>query len=426
MMRRSTLPDPRFRAENAGVHVALPIRICFLVFIFTIPFETVDVFGIVQLVTLAKAVGFLLALMACLQPTVCFRPPPAAFWFFAFYLVVYFLGGLYHVESDELPPGALTLAQNLVLFWIASNILRHPGMIRWTLVVLVATMALLSILALYGGIGMETAVSGRRTALGQDHNYMGFLYGLGIVAVLGLMAGRWRTWMWTAVAIPLLLLFGGHWAATGSRGAMAAILAAVATFAVTGTGWTGRFKMLALGTAGIAVLGLLILRSEVAVRRWEAVREGQTGQRVEITEQCLRMVLAKPVFGWGAKQHLEELAFRQRERFDVMDTHSDVFWALTATGIVGGIPFCIGLLLPLLAAWNGRRSVLGPTVLALTIGMLVMGMTVNFHKRKIAWVIMAAATTMAPVTLVNRRLTTRALTPPAGLAGASLSREPNV
>lgn len=382
----------------AEVHVALPIRACFLLFVFAIPFETIDVLGLVQVMTIAKFVGYVLAVLACLQPRACLRTPPAAFWWFGAYLAIYFVRGLPYVEANELPLGVTTVAQNLLLFYIASNVLRHRGMIRWTLATFVVAMALVALLANFGGAAMESPTSGRRTALGQDHNYLGFIYGMAVIAVLGLMAGRWRSWVWALSAVPLLALLGAQWVATGSRGAMLATVVGVAALAVTGRGWTGKAKMLILAAFGVAALGWMVLRSEVAIERWKAIGKGQTGLRVEITQECTDMVLRRPVFGWGANRHLEELASRFPDRFQVLDTHSDLFWALTATGLVGGVPFAIGLFLPLRSAFRNRATPLGPAVLALMVAMLVMGLTVNFHKRKAAWVIMAMACAVGATT----------------------------
>ena len=71
-----------------------PIRWCFLLFVFSLPYENISYGSYENEFTYVKFMGMILAAMAIMQPWVCFAWPPKAFWFFLAYLAVYTVRGL--------------------------------------------------------------------------------------------------------------------------------------------------------------------------------------------------------------------------------------------------------------------------------------------------------------------------------------------
>jgi O-antigen ligase len=71
------------------------------------------------------------------------------------------------------------------------------------------------------------------------------------------------------------------------------------------------------------------------------------------------------------------------------DTHNDLMWVLTATGLAGGVFFIGGLWLCGWGAWKGRRGPAGPLPVALMLTLMVIIMTGSLHRRKPFWLILS-------------------------------------
>src|SRR5712691_11900641 len=67
------------------------VRWTFLLFVFTIPFEAINLEAIRGASSLSRLAGLLFFSTCLLYPKVCFRRPPQALWWFAGYASVYVL-----------------------------------------------------------------------------------------------------------------------------------------------------------------------------------------------------------------------------------------------------------------------------------------------------------------------------------------------
>jgi hypothetical protein len=107
----------------------------FLLFVFTIPFEFIDLDALRGVASLARIVGLLFFSTCFIYPKICFRRPPQALWWFAGYVAVYVLNGLFiPKEYANLFSGRFqTLIQLLVFCWIASTLLQEEKFARHTL-----------------------------------------------------------------------------------------------------------------------------------------------------------------------------------------------------------------------------------------------------------------------------------------------------
>lgn len=195
-------------APSASTRVFPFIRWAFYVFLFLIPFEMVYIPGLAtEMFTMAKWAGILFALVACLQPNVCYARPPWAFWCFLTYVVVFLLVGLLGntLYTEYTLWNSLTVLQCLILFWVGHNLMKDKqGMTGALMAIVAATLLLSALMAL--GIAQtvdEYDVEERVSALGEDPNYIGYVYSVAMLIVLNLAFGRKATSRWG------LLMWGG-------------------------------------------------------------------------------------------------------------------------------------------------------------------------------------------------------------------------
>jgi O-antigen ligase len=104
------------------------------------------------------------------------------------------------------------------------------------------------------------------------------------------------------------------------------------------------------------------------------------------------MFLEKPTLGWGPVANTYELAARIGERDrPLRAAHNIVLELLTATGIIGTIPFLLGGWLGIRAAWRSRRGPHGVLPLALFCSVLISNMSGDWIAAKLIWVVLAYA-----------------------------------
>jgi len=183
---------------------------------------------------------------------------------------------------------------------------------------------------------------------------------VGLLALCGLAFGRQRS---DLKALLLMVFCSGLLALeivrTGSRGSIVALIMSLMAFPLKKT---KRFaSKLGIVLAGILVVGFLVWASfsiKSVRERWESTFEtGETAGRNTIYSNALDMFLEKPILGWGPVTHRAELGSRLGLPF--RDTHNLYLYILTETGILGGIPFFIGLWLCLQSAWKARDGFQG-------------------------------------------------------------------
>jgi O-antigen ligase len=368
--------------------------------VFSLPIETV---ALDAPITATRLLGYLFCLTTLLQPGLCFRGPPAAFWCFATFLGGYAtLGAFQPLEYlEEVLERLFTFTQLLVLFWISSNVMRDREVVRGALLTLGVSGAVFAALQLAGVTGAARSIE-RASALGQNPNEVAGIFALGLLALLGLAyAGeRGPTWL-RLFGWPLYLLLGLAIIQTGSRGGLAALGAGLVALLFAGGGPRLRARNALIVLASLGVLLVVAYFSEGTRYRWEqALESGDLAHREQLYPAAWGMFLEKPLLGWGPVTHLYELGGRVawvhwQEQHLWRDTHALVFYLVTATGILGAIPFIAGLVLCWRAAWQARRGPEGPTPLALVVVILVMNLVNTWIFLKVAWVLMAYAVASA-------------------------------
>jgi O-antigen ligase len=137
---------------------------------------------------------------------------------------------------------------------------------------------------------------------------------------------------------------------------------------------------------------LLVVKSDVMLGRLAKVPEGSFSQRENIFPTLLGMVREKPLLGWGPITNKYELARRLGDAVhDRRDAHNIMLEVLTASGLLGAIPFCLGLWLCVQSAWAARASPRGVVPLALLLAVLAGNMSENRIAGPLLWLILGCA-----------------------------------
>jgi len=383
------------------------VRWALYVTVFLIPLEWPDRFPF-EVSTIA---GSAFLLMTLLQPTTCYRLLPWAMVAFAAYFGVEQLA--FTLRAPEYPGGLYLaeVAKSSLLFllwalfgWVCFNLLRQESIYRGVLRALILGCVVRAALPILG-IGRTAHVQGtggeRVTALGQNANQSAHVLAIGLLALIGLAyiqpkgPGRLRVLGWGAVG-----LIGIGMVATGSRGGLVVFSIGMLVYLSTGRTLRTRMRNLAIGCVGFALMLLLVVKSDVMLGRLAKVPEGSFSQRENIFPTLVGMVREKPLLGWGPITNKYELARRLGDAVhDRRDAHNIMLEVLTASGLLGAIPFCLGLWLCVQAAWTARASPRGVVPLALLLAVLAGNMSENRIAGPLLWLILGCA--LASGTLVT-------------------------
>ena len=392
MTKRRSEPQ----APPAAPRVHRVIRCAFYVFIISLPFEYPNRSFPVETTTITCAL-FLLAVLY--QPRVCFRRfPGAAAWFVGFlyaFLVSFVVnGGQY---EDEVQKFFLLMLQLLMLLWAGYNVLRDEEVFSKAPVMLVVACTVRAVLQMLniGTSHVAEWVGGERVSmLGQNSNQSAMMMAAGLIALIGLgYAGsapwrRLRLLIWPAAALIGLAIIQN-----GSRGGVIALAMGVMTFTLGGSGMWSRIRS---ASVVVLALGLLIwasYNSEAMRNRFQQTAStGYMAGRERLYPELVHMFVERPILGFAPIANKYVLGGRvPQQHVPRRDAHNLFLEVMTATGIVGLIPFMLGLWLPWRAAWRARRGPPGILPLALLVNVLMANMSGNWLAAPLLWFIMAYA-----------------------------------
>ena len=394
------------------------VRWAFAVFLFSIPFETLEI-GLGQgNFSLSRLTGYVFILVACLQPKTSFRRFPAVFWWFSLYLSVYVFAALYEGPEYrvEIIVQLLTLVQMLVLLWISSNLLRSEQTVRHVLGAFAGACVFLSALQLLGITSVVYHSSDHRiSALDENPNIIAAVLALGLL-ILVTFARDGRLRPFTLLAWPCGLLIIIAIVDTGSRGVPVALAAGVMALVLAESAKRTRVRNALVVLFVLGALGWLSFQDETVRDRWfRTFEQGSMAGREQRFPAAWQMFLERPLVGWGPVANIKELAVR----IDMPggDPHNLYLWVLTEVGVVGAIPYFVGLLSCLLAAWRGRHGPQGILPLALLLTVLVNNMSTSWQTRKPHWLVLGYALAAVPWPAIRRLVI-----PAWARAGASLQQ----
>ncbi|HEX7120773.1 MAG TPA: O-antigen ligase family protein [Gemmatimonadaceae bacterium] len=380
-----------------AVRVNPVVRLALYFFVISIPFEMPERPLPLEVPTLTGLVALLAG--ALLHPSVAFRRIPWAVRWFGIYLWIFL--GIVVIGANEHTGLSLRLfahiSQSALLLWMAFNLMADARVVRGVLIAIVVSCTVRACLQ-WLGIG-ETAravyTGGERVTLfGQNANLSAIILSVGLVTVIGLHATRAR-WLPRAglLAWPLAALMGIAIIQTGSRGGLACAAAGLLVLAFRGRTPARVALNVVAGAIGITALIWGALQSDVMRARIELTTvSGDLAGREVIYPAGLAMFVERPLLGWGPIDNQFEIARRiQDPHLPRRDAHNLVLELVTATGIVGAVPFLIGLGLIVRAAWRARHGALGSLPLAMLATVFMGSVSGTWIASKILWLSMAIA-----------------------------------
>jgi O-antigen ligase len=381
-------------ALRDAVQVNLMVRVALYLYILSIPFEWPGRPIPVEIPTLT---GAFFLLSTVLNPSACFRRVPAALVWFAAFLWAFVLAVVINRVEHHIPALQyfLNILEVVLLLWVIYNVLTDERALRGMLIGLVIACSVRALMQVLGiGVTVHEEWTGgvRMTVLGQNTNLSSMVLAGGMAVVIGLQVSADRRFpRFGLLTWPLAALMGLAIVQSGSRGGILCAGAGLAVYAISGRSFFARLRNAVFAIAAIAALGWAVYNSEMMRGRLTfAIEQRQLAGRERIYPAALNMIRERPVFGWGPIENQYEIAQRINFRkFPYRDTHNMMLELFTATGLVGGIPFLIGLGLSVRGAWRSRRGPLGVLPLAMLFAVLMGTVPGTWMAAKIVWLAMA-------------------------------------
>ena len=361
----------------------------------SIPFEYPDRSIPLEIPTLTATV-FLLGTL--LYPRRCYGRVPTPVIWFGVYLLVFLLsmiasGGEYSTPAIS---EFVVVFQGVLVLLAAGNLMTDEKVATRAMATLVVACSVRAALPFVGFARTSSTVwtGGERvSALGQNANSAAMILAAGLIALIGLAYGRRRGRARLILTGLLGALLGFAVLETGSRGGLASLVGGVLVFALAADSLRARLRNAVIAALAIALLILGILHLPVIKNRLEdSMKTGNMAGREQLYPALWTMFLEKPTLGWGPVANTYELAARigERER-PLRAAHNIVLELLTATGIIGAIPFLLGGWLCVRSAWRSRRGPQGVLPLALFCSVLISNMSGDWIAAKLIWVVLAYA-----------------------------------
>lgn len=375
------------------------VRMALYLFVLSIPFEMPNRSIPIEIPTLT---GVIFLLCTFIQPTVAYRKiPGAALWFIA-YLWVFGLSTLVNRgdHTQLIVVQFLSHLQLLIILWACANLLREKRTLRGvflTLAFAVTVRAGMQILGI-ATTATELWTGGyRMTVLGQNANLSAIILSAGFITLINIRP-RLLTW-------PLAAMVAYAIIQTGSRGGLACAVVGLLTLLLQGhTAWH-RIRSMIFALAAIVALAVAAWQSPMLRARLTAADEGSLAGRERIYPATIEMISEKLWLGWGPTENQYEIGKRiGEEKKDRRDAHNIVLELLSATGIVGAIPFLIGLGICVLSAWRARKGSFQMLPFALMTTVLMGTMSGTWIASKILWLVMSVGLASGAVVKEEERL----------------------
>jgi O-antigen ligase len=374
------------------------VRAAFYFFVLSIPFEFPQRTFPVEIPTITGAI-FLLCTI--LQPSKSYRRIPGAVLWFVTYLWMFGLSTLVNRSSQTflILQLFLLMLQLVLILWAGANLMRDRTVLRGVIITFafaVAVRAGIQLLGI-GATAREVWTGGMRvTAFGQNPNWSAIVLSAGAVTLLSLRP-RLLTW-------PLGALAGVAIIQTGSRGGLVALAFGLLIWAF-GLGRTtaARIRGLFIGVVAVGIVAAGVLQSDMMRRRLQAAaEEGSLAGRERIYPAVIGMISERPILGWGPIENQYEIAARiGEEKKDKRDAHNIVFDLMSSTGLLGTVPFFIGMGLCVVSAWRARHGPSGMLPFALLMTTLMGCVSGTWIASKVLWLAFAIALATGTRTLTR-------------------------
>jgi O-antigen ligase len=325
-------------------------------------------------------------------------PSRACRWFLV-YVAIYFLHSFFMPETLVFYffSRLFTLVQLIMLLWLIADLCKDEKIMRQVLLTYAIALSVLAVGMVLKLPAFAPAAPAfqegageieRASVLGYSGNTIASMWAFAIVTLVGLCLHPAYTLftklLWAFLTLPMLAAIGK----TGSRAGMGALLIGFLVYSVPH--WRARRKLctVLLALLGIAATVYFIMNTPSATERWEqAVYEGNLAGREYIVPTALQMFLERPLLGWQPFSYERELG-RRLGRYK-KDAHNLFLTLILEVGIVGAVPFLMGLWRCTQTAWQARTGRLGLLPLAILITVLAAAAAQPFLLHKWFWLALA-------------------------------------
>jgi hypothetical protein len=402
------------------------VRWSFLLFVFTVPFEAADMGFTSSSLSLSKISGlFFFAcyffhynpLLSHLPHRRSFPRPPQATWWFLGYVAIFTLNGYFIPATfrSNFLSFLFTRVQLIFIFWITASLLEKEKMARQAVLMfaIASSIMALGILFHLPGFAESKVMQGdieRATALGYNPNTLGGLLALALVMLIGLRlndAFKHFVSKLSLLALGLPLVAG--LVKTGSRGAIAMAMLGLSAYLLPFCRSHRKVTAIVLALLGMVAVVYTVIRSPSALLRWQQTYyEGRLSSRERIFPAAVAMIWERPIFGWQPGGFELELGQRSGHGKRI-GSHNLYLQLFLEVGMVGAVPFLIGLWLCGQAAWRARMGNLGLLPLALLLTALIENMNNAGLSKKPLWLVLALTIAGASIAAQGQSRGTRRL-----------------
>lgn len=416
-MSTIAIPAPRRLYQRqfvrpSSVRVLRLLDLPLYAFVASIPFETFgSQNGQALNATITWALGIVWTFCCILDPRVKLRRFPSVLIAMTLLAVVYY--GLSLPIDPSLRNLAnhfsLLLLQMTIMIWLLiGDVAERPYLYRNITWVYAASCGVVSFLQLLG-LANHVVDAGRIAAIGEDPNTWCGKLAVGLVMAMGAVWGRHR------LSFPVVLLLGFLCATiipsamlSGSRTGLAALIVGIAVLtasSILSSRGASRLRRVLLVTL---LIGLLVSAFRTSVimeaRWWQTLSTGDLAYRQFLYPEELRMIIAKPLFGWGPIENNAELCEATGSCAGIRSTENTFGWALTSLGFLGAAPFLYVIGLAIRSAWRMRRSSLGWGPLATLCTALTVSCGVEWYHVKVYWLILGLTIAVTEKPKTRRRV----------------------
>jgi O-antigen ligase len=264
----------------------------------------------------------------------------------------------------------------------------------WALILACTARALVQVTGLAATSRAVWTGGERVSAFGQNPNLSAIIMASGLAAVVGLLVLR-RPQLRRPVllAVPAAPLLAWAIIQTGSRGGLASAAVGLVVLLFSGKTFAGRLRHGLLGVVAVGGLAYAAMHSPTMHNRMVANSEvAYLAGRERIYPAALEMIREKPLTGWGPVENQYEIAARIREKHKLKrDAHNLVLELLTSTGIIGAVPFLMGLVLCVDGAVRARHGALGLLPLGIALTVLTGTISGTWIASKVVWLALGLA-----------------------------------
>jgi len=400
LLTRAAMPPvaPQAVPVPAAHRISLAVRLAFYFFVVSIPFEMPDRTIPIEIPTLT---GLVFLVVALINLRSVYRRIPGAILWFGVYLWFYGLSSMWNQSehTDQVLFLFISFVQLVLLGWAGSNVMRDPRAFRGAMLTFAIACFIRAAMQVFGiaaSYHAEWTGGVRTTVLGQNPNYSAIILSAGMVAVLNL---RYRAVGWLMAGVIGVALIQ-----TGSRGGLMCAAAGALALLWHGRTLWARMRGVMLGFVVLVLLAFAAFRSPMLAARFEEViTEHNLAGRERIYPAVMSMIAERPLLGWGPVENQYEIAQRIAEQnLDRRDAHNLLFELFSTTGILGAVPFLIGLALCIREAWRARLGPWKMLPFALMVSVLVGCISGTWIASKVLWFVIAVA--LAGGAYVDRRL----------------------